>query len=991
MIMRSGLDYFTRLIRVLATLILADGCLTALDPAHAISQYGHTAWTRSDGQLPGRVRSMAQTLDGALWIGTEFGLLRFDGITFVPWIPPAKQHLASQSITALAAARDGGLWIGTRKGLFYWKEQVVEQIRFKPGSEASVKTILVDHAGATWIGTVGFHSGALCRVDAARSECVPADGFRGEGVFSLFEDRDGKVWAGSTDGLYVSGGNVVRRSVAYRALTGIVGIAQVDDGIVWTDGNGGLRRLVNGEPAAYRAGLSNTMRARALFSDRAGSLWIGTAAGGILHVHQGRTDRFARPDGLSGDSIQNFFEDHEENVWVATERGLDRFRDLPVVTFSKREGLSEDSADSVYAAKNGGVWTGTANGLNLIHNGNVRVFDKHAGLLSNGVSFLFEDTAGTLWVDSMSGLAAGGIGGFHQLDLLRGQVIRSLAAAVQDSAGDLWLSDFEHGLIRIRAGEVREILPWSLFGNKKGFALEADSSNGEVLIGFHEGGIAVYHAGRPIRWYTAADGLGQGFVTDIHAFPDGTIWIATEGGLSRLRYGKISTLSSKNGLPCDVIRAIVEDDEGRLWLNTSCGLVRLDRRELDAWSENFRAGLKAHVYAANDGMPAATSLGYFRRAARSSDGRLWFPIFDGVAVVDPRHIPENRVPPPVVIDRLIANGKSYPAQKELRLPPGARNLEIDYTAFSFVDPSRVQFRYKLEGSDAQWNDVKGRRQAFFSNLTPKRYRFRVIASNNNGLWNETGATLNFSVAPMFYQTYWFLASCIAALCALLWLFYQLRVRQIEAKIKSLFEERFKERTRIARELHDTLVQKIAAIALELNGLSKSVIEPSSAKDWLHKLRKQTEGLLHEVRQAVSDMRDQLAGDEDLVAEIWKLAEEAIEDRQIDFRVGGAETQCTIPSRLADPVLRIVQEAVRNAVLHASPTEIIVHVSRMDGRKIRVKVEDNGCGFDWESGLRKPNHWGLTNMRERAESIGADFEVSTAPGHGTKIEITFRTD
>jgi signal transduction histidine kinase/ligand-binding sensor domain-containing protein len=782
----------------------------------------------------------------------------------------------------------------------------------------------------------------------------------------------------------------MQKYAAYAAA-GISGIAQAFDGsIVWTDASNGLQWFVNGKIMRYPAGLRAAAHPRILLSDHEGSLWIGTMGQALMHVHQGRTDQYTRADGLSGDTVFGFFEDHERNVWVATERGLDRFRDFPVVTFSKREGLSEDIAGSVFAAGSGGVWIGTTNGLNLVQDGRISVYEKHQGLTSNSIGSLFEDHTGTLWVDSALGLAYGRAGRFRQLGSTQDQKITSVAAIVEDAKGDLWVSDLKRGIIRIGGSQVKDVLPWSFFEHKKASALDVDRTHGGLLIGFEEGGVALYQEGRPIRWYTVAEGLGHGEITDIQTDRSGATWIATEGGLSCLRDGKISTLSTKSGLPCDHIHAIIEDDEGTIWLNSACGLLRLLRQDLLAWLHNPRVDVSPRMYDSADGMHVrSTTDGYFRRAAKSKDGRLWFPVFDGVAVVDPRHLPHNSIPPPVTIERVVADGKTYSAQSEVRLPAGTKGWRIDYTAFSFVDPNRVRFRYKLEGYDAGWNDVNGRRQAFFSNLAPRHYRLRVMASNNDGIWNEVGATLDFFIQPAFYQTNWFRLSCIAAFFVLLWLLYRLRLQQVEAKLNLLFNERLNERARIARDLHDTLLQNISGFALQLEGLSKIVTEPAAAKEWLRELRRAAEGWLHDARESVSDLRSQNSESDDLLADVRDLGERIVTSKSIKFRATATGDHWMIPSRLHDPLLRIVQEALRNAVRHACATEINVDLSCLNRDNVRIRICDNGCGFDLETAIRKPRHWGLANMREHAESTGATFRVVTSPGRGTEVEITAR--
>ena len=825
----------------------------------------------------------------------------------------------------------------------------------------------------------------LCRVDGAKLNCTTAaDGYGGRGVLSLFEDRAGSVWIGSIDGLYRLDSGKARHYGSLESSTRIAGIAQEPDGsIVVSTGRRGLQRLVDGRLGKDEDIKSASQQARLLLSDRGGALWIGTIGEGLLHVYGGRTDRFTRADGLSGDTVFNLFEDREGNIWAATEHGLDRFRDLPVTTLSKREGLSENTAGSVIASKDGGVWIGTAKGLNRVEdNGRITAYGRSSGLPSERIGSLFEDRDGTLWVGSTDGLAYGGAGGFHSLTAPGNRQIRSVGAAALDRDGDLWFSDMEAGLIRVRDRRIVSIQPWPGFENKQALALSADRNIGGLWMGFAQGGLAHYRPGEPVHWYKDAK---TGAVTDLLVDRDGKAWIATQGGLSLLRDGRVVTMTSKNGLPCEQIHAMIEDDDGALWLNTPCGLLRLTRQDLSLWALHPEIKIQPKSFGASDGMQLRSALvGAFRRAAKSSDGRLWFPLFDGVAVVDPRHLPENRVPPPIEIERIQVDGREYLAQAGLHFPPHPKDLQIEYTAFSFVDPERVRFRYKLEGHDDHWNDVGGRRQAFYSNLRPRAYRFRVAASNNDGVWNEAGATLDFSIQPAFYQTIWFLMVGSSSLVALLWMAYRARLYQVKAQLQLLFDERLRERTRISRELHDTLLQEISALALELDGLSKVVTEPKSAKVRLREMREEAERWLRQTRESVSDLRTNIE-EQDFLDAVRQLGEQMTQGKGIEFRASTAGRPSGLPSPMQQQLLKILQEAFHNAVRHSGATEITAEVSYVEEEKLRVRIRDNGRGFDPSAGSA-PGHWGLTTMQERAQEIGAELKVSASAGRGTEIEI-----
>jgi signal transduction histidine kinase len=349
-------------------------------------------------------------------------------------------------------------------------------------------------------------------------------------------------------------------------------------------------------------------------------------------------------------------------------------------------------------------------------------------------------------------------------------------------------------------------------------------------------------------------------------------------------------------------------------------------------------------------------------------------------------LPENRLAPPVQIEQLIADRKPYALHPGLMLPPLTRDLQIDYTAFSFAAPEQVRFRYKLEGYDSDWSETSSLRQAQYTNLAPRRYKFRVLAANNDGVWNEVGTSIEFGIQPTFYQTNWFKLSCLAAFGALLWMSYQLRVRHVAAQIALRFEERLSERTRISRELHDTLLQNITGFALQLGGLSKTVTAPESAKERLLDLRRQAEDWMREARESVWDLRAPVSEGQDFLEAMRIVGQRLTAGKQVRFHiaVSGAGREASV--KLQENLLRIVQEATRNAIQHGGARQIDVRISYLSPDGIRLQICDDGCGFNLEEASLKLGHWGLATMRERAERVGADLKITSAPDRGAEIEV-----
>ena len=966
------------------------GRLLALDPSHAVTQYAHSVWTPQDAALPGGTLAIAQTTDANLWIGTEFGLVRFDGVRFRSWRPPAGTQLFDEYISALMPSKDGSLWIGTKQGLSHWARGRLENYRTGTGSTGpSVAAILEDHEGSIWAATIGYRSGGLCRVEKALHCYGPGDGLPGTGASALFQDTSGTLWVAGL-------GELLRWMPGERRVYPLTGplvmirsMVQDKRGELWmsTGSENGLLHFVNGKLQPYGLDLKQPeIQPRSLLADRDGGLWIGTWGQGIIHLANGRVDRFSRADGLSNDTVRCLFEDQEGNVWAGTDGGLDQFREFPVTMFSKPEGLSGNVVSSVFAAADGVVWIGTNRGMNSIKDGKITASDASNGLPSQSIIAIFEDRTNRLWVDTPRGLAYREDGRFRTLDQPLARSMISIVAAVEDFDHSIWLSD-PRGLAQLRDRRLVGIVPWSDFLGRQAWALEADKQNGGIRLGFSHGGLAYYKHGLPIRWYGAAEGLAPEPVTDLHFTQDHALWIATQKGLGRLKNGHFATLGTTNGLPCDRIHAMVEDDDGALWLNTACGLIRIAATELAAWSAKPQGRVQIKLYGSGDGMRThATPKGYFRRAAKSKDGRLWFVVLEGVAVVDPRHLPENHLAPPVQIEQIAEDHVTYATNALVKLPPLTQDLRIDYTALSFVAPDKVRFRYRLDGLDTAWRDVGGERQAVYTNLPPRRYRFHVMACNNDGVWNQAGASLDLLILPAFYQAAWFRILLVVVSSGLIWLAYRLRVRQVARQISLRYEERLAERTRIARELHDTLLQNISGFALQLGGLTKTVEEPAHAKDRLRDLRQQAERWLHEARESVWNLRRPISEGQDLQSALDQMGQQITVGRPIRFQVTVLGTRHPAPPKVQEHLLRIAQEATRNAIHHGHATEIRINIAYIDDKKVRIGITDDGCGFDFDEASAKIGHWGLATMRERAQQIDAEFRVSTAPGHGTEIEV-----
>jgi len=987
----------------------------ALNPELDVNQYAHTAWKIRDGFTKGTISSITQTPDGYLWLGTEFGLLRFDGVRALPWQPPPNQSLPSNRIFSLLAARDGTLWIGTSKGLASWDGSKLTEYPELAG-QAIRAAILEDHEGTVWAGGVASSGPArLCTIQKASVQC---DGALDKGVTGLYEDRNRNVWVGVQNGLWRWKPGPPKFYAAPGPAAnggGIQGLADSDDGALLFGARSGTRRLVGDKTEAYP--LSTTLQqftTTRLLRDGDGVLWIGTSDGGLVHVHQGRTDVFTQADGLSGDFITALFTDREGTIWVATDGGLDRFREFAVPTLSLNQGLSNASILSVLADRDGSVWLSTRRGLNRWSNGRIKVFgksnsqvernpremagsDKADGLLNgNYAGSLFQDSRGRVWVSTIRKFGYLQNDQFISLKAVPGGVVYSIT---EDSAGDLWIANKNLGLIHLlRGGQVQQI-PWSGLGHKDpAMALAVDPARRGLWVGFYQGGISYFADGQVHESYSAADGLGEGRVNELRFDPDGTLWVATEGGLSRLKDGHVATLTSKNGLPCDSTHWVMDDDTSSFWLYMTCGLVRIARSELDAWvssldkDKDANSTIHATVFDSSDGVRSLEDNGgYTPHVARSFDRKLWFLPSDGVSVIDPRHLPFNRLPPPVHVEQVSADRKAYsPAADgngQLPLPALVRDLEIDYTALSLVAPEKVLFRYKLEGWDREWIDAGNRRQAFYSNLPPNNYRFRVIACNNSGVWNEAGTYFDFSIAPAYYQTTGFRVSVLAVLLILLGALYQLRVRQVALQVRVRMEERLNERERIARDLHDTLIQSVQGLILKFHVGVRQIPSTEPARETMEKALDRADLILAEGRDRVRNLRVDAKSLGELPAAFQRIARETPQGREATFKTVVEGNVRELHPLVLEESYHIGREALINAFTHSKSRHIEVEIM-YEPRQFRLRVRDDGHGIDpqilAEGG--RADHWGLQGMRERADRVGAELKILSGNQNGTEVEL-----
>ena len=974
----------------------------ALDPTRAITQYAHTAWRLQDGYLSGIPACIVQSSDGYIWVGTLGSLFRFDGVRFVPWSAPEGQKLPSDNIISLAPDTDGGLWIGTNAGLAHWTGRKL--INF--ATSGRIDRVLVDPQKNAWVvrARTSDSLGPLCEAAGTALQCHGADeGIPANFAGELAQDATGNFWIGITDELvrWRPGSSSTFPVQGLKNETGLEGLSDIvvapDDSLwVGMDRSGrslGLQHFSSGKwnPLLTPSFDSSTLEVGALFVDRNGDLWVGTRRSGIYRIHNRQVDHFDSSNGLSGDSVNGFAQDREGNIWVATSSGIDSFRDLPVATFSTRQGLSSDQVHSIVASRDGTVWIGTTGALDSIRNDRVSSIRAHRGLPGQEVTAMLEDREGKLWVGIDNSLYLYRNSRFTFVPGFKGKSTGLVYSMAESSDHTVWGASYFSQVFRfVQFADDRA--KQKLGPPQVPLVYRVESGPGEgVWVALAGKGVTRYRNGVPdpnLLSETASLRKLRNFLVDA----DSTVWMGTDGGLAVLRQGTFRILTSRSGLPCDAIYSLVRDAHQALWLYSHCGLVRIDKAELDRWWANPSYPVKTLTLDAFCGAQPAIAT-FSPAATRSPDGRLWFANDSVVQMVDPDHLDLNSQSPPVHIEQVVAQGSPYAAVSLVRLPEHTRDIQVDYTALSFASPQRVLFRVMLQGHDHQWIDVGARRSAFYTNLSPGSYRFLVRACNNDGVWNNQGAAFEFVILPAWYQTVWFHLIALISLALLGYAFYLLRMRQYAAAIRARFNERLDERVRIARELHDTLLQSFHGLMFQFQAARNLLPRrPESAMQSLDEALLATEHALAEGRDAIHDLRPESVTQHD-IAELLRAAGQeltkthAATGRLPSFRVIVEGQVQKLSPTLQDEIYRIGSEVIRNAFHHADAGSIEVEI-RYDEHELRLRIRDDGKGIESRDlkANGRPGHWGLPGIRERAKRIGSHLEFWSEGGAGTEVEL-----
>ena len=978
-------------------LLLAPAPAAAVDPERHISQYAHTAWRVQDVAEDFR-GPFTQTADGYFWFGTASGLVRFDGISFVPYAPSGLK-LPTRGFKHLLGARDGSLWIGTTSGLARLKDGKLQWYS-DPARHIGIGSILEDHEGTIWITRyhVPATEGPLCRVEGNGLHCYwKSDGIPVHYGLGLTEDSAGDLWFGSKVLCRWRAGSVAStylNEIANRrdAGDGILDVATGPSGTVWaaTDGIGrdlGVRYFSGGKWASYIVpGFDGSkVNALAMHVDRNGSLWIGTDNSGLYRVHDGIAEHYGTADGLSGNAVHSFYEDREGNLWALTDAGIDMFRDTPVVSYSTREGLSQTFIFTVLALQDGSLWVGNGSAIDILAPGGHSKLSAAEGLPGQDVQALFQDHRGVVWLGLDGKLMVYEHGRFKEFKRPDGSSLAEgdLSAITEDANHTIWVLTSSRGLYRVEDRSVSKVLSVSSDNRPSGF-LAADHEGG-IWVGTLNGTLTYYRAGQAHTISLPAPDSSFTLM-DMAVDYDDSLLLSTSNGLFRWDNQHWNVLNNRNGLPGDAVFTAIRDNAGALWLFTQRGLVKIEQSEYEKWRRQPGSKLAVEIFDRSDGArPRGTIQPAQPVAARTGDGKLWFAASDVLQMVDPRHIHRNPVPPPVHVEEVIADHKDYGFADGMRLPALTRDLEIDYAALSFAVPQKVLFRYMLQGRDSGWQEPGTRRRAFYNDLPPGHYRFRVVASNNDGIWNQQGASLDFNVMPAWYQTTWFKLLLVVIILATTWALYRLRIRQVAHALAVRFDERLAERTRIAREFHDTLIQTIQGSKLVADDALDQSADPAKMRHALEQLSGWLARAIQEGRAALNSLRTSATETNDLAEGLRRATEECRMFSPIgaSFSVdGGARDMHPV---VRDEIYRIGYEAIRNACVHSKASQL--HVGLKYGQDLALSVGDNGVGIP-ESIISgsADGHYGLQGMRERAARIGGKLRIDSSVDSGTEVSL-----
>ena len=979
-----------RIPRVLLTLSLPFmvfcASLLALDEPRTMQHFVHARWTQQEG-MPD-VNSLDQTADGYLWVSTPQGLLRFDGVRFERYVPPSGQKLLSNNIRLVKAMPDGGLWVAYAfGGLSLIKDGRLTNYSESEGMPSgSTYAIAKDGEGCMWAATTR----GLMRLEGSHWNKVQSDWkFPENHATNLFSDNRGTLWVITEKKLMFLPRGARSFSQTSVSVKGLPMMAQAPDGTLWLN-NGGVIRRLSSTKEGWRLDGPAIKATSWIVIDRNGALWTGNEDVGLLHVtnlsqlreglvpaSSAAIEHYAEKDGLTSNLCWPAIEDFNGDIWVHTLKGLDRFHPAKVNQLHTVQAAAEFN---IVADQQGELLYGSEKEP-------IRQYNGVTSVTKGGPKFTtcaYRDPSGTVWFGGRGSLWRFAENRFVAVDLPAGVTsLNTVQAMTMDPSGRLWVSITRKGVFRLAHGV------WEPSGKQPGLPeltaiTELTDSGGRIWFGYTGGRVAVLD-GERVQVFSTANGVTAGNITALHE-THGRVWVGGDDGLDYFSDGSFHPAKAQEDDTLQSVTGIAETSNGDLWLSETSGVVHVQASDVKRVLENPHYRLPYELFNYLDGyLDSPATVRPLPSVIRGAEDRLWFETVSGIFWIDPDHIPRNRTPPPVFIEDVVADGKRYGTPTGLKIPPNVQNLEIDYTALDLSVPERVRFRYRLEGADSNWVDVQTRRQAYYTKLRPGKYTFHVIACNGDGVWNETGAKSAFVIVPAFYQTVWWKVLLGFIALGLIWLIHSLRLRQATAQMQARLGERLEERGRIARELHDTLIQSVDGLMLRLQtGLDEP--DQKRSHQMIEKALDSADEVMAEGRQRVQSLRAEAITVTELSAALAAYGNELAEIHRIAFSIALIGPPKPVDTFVRDEAYRIGREALGNAFQHSGAASIEAEIT-YDRALLRVRVRDDGLGMDPQViDEGKPGHYGLTGMRERAQTVGGRLVIWSRSGAGTEIDL-----
>ncbi|MBC7926868.1 MAG: hypothetical protein H7039_14545 [Bryobacteraceae bacterium] len=978
------------LIAVLLMLGLAD-VAEAIDPHRAMSQYIRDRWGSERGFPGGPVYAFAQTNDGYLWIGAESGLVRFDGIHFQV-VSENFGGVSVPSVHGLLSDREGNLWVRTstpwmfvyRDGSFH-KSTSAPYANFATMCRSNEGNLL---ASAAEQGIVTYRNGKFEML--ANYKAMPRSP-----AYSVAQTSEGQFWVGTRDaGLFRFSSAGQPQSIS-RGLPDpkVNTLLPGKNGELWVGTDRGVARWNGSELTPVETGGSaRRMQALAMIRDRDANLWVGTDSRGLLRINKSGTTSL---NPLVPGAVTAVFEDREGSIWFGNSNGIERLRDSPFVTYSPSENLPTGGNSPVFVDGQNRMWFSPASGgLWWSKDGDSgRVTE---GDLDRDLIYSITGTKDELWIgrqrggltslqsqkgQSQKGRPQKGMPSARTYNQKDGLAQNSVYSVFRTRTGEVWAGTLSGGVSRLSHGKLSTYTTANGLSSNTVSAI-AETAEGTIWFGTSAGLSTI--SKDLWRSYTTADGLPSASINCLLAGSGGELWVGTAAGLA---VGGSGGFKSPNAVPAilrEPILGIAEDQHGWLWVATANHVFRLQRNAFLNGSVNSES---LHEYGVADGLRSVEGVKRHRSVVADSLGRIWIATSGGISVVDPARLANSSAPAIARVQSITADGRPIDVRDLVRIPGGGQRITFGYAGLSLSIPERVRFRYSLAGFDQQWSEPVSTREAVYTNLGPGKYRFRVISSNPDGVWNSGESSIAFEIEPLFWQTWWFCIAVLLSTGIAIAAIYRFRLHQLTHQLNVRFDERLAERTRIAQELHDTLLQGFLSASMQLYVATDKLADDSPAKPPLGRVQQLMAQVIEEGRNAVRGLRSPDNSALDLGQAFLRVKEELGTETQATFQVIVQGQPRPLHPMLRDEVYRIGREALVNAFRHSNAKDIEMELEYA-GRQFRFLVRDNGHGIDPEILNRgRDGHWGLRGMRERAERIGGQLHVWSSFAAGTEVQLS----